>query len=162
MLLAATGIASTFSYWVALFTSTSLPGNRMYAGLAYGLAEGLSSILAGFLCKYFKDTLCYTGSVLLTMSFQLIFFFVCGGVHGSFLATCCVFGIVMGVGLQYCIFYLLIGSRVPPEKLGSSLCLIFTLGHLFATLATYVSYLPQPVPFVSTMICLLITLVLSV
>lgn len=42
-------------FWLCLFSATSLPGNKMFAGMIVGLAESSSSILAGYVCKYVKD-----------------------------------------------------------------------------------------------------------
>jgi len=42
-------------FYVALFCVTSLPGNKMAAGISFGFAEATSNIIAGFILKYFKD-----------------------------------------------------------------------------------------------------------
>lgn len=46
--------------------------------------------------------------------------------------------------------------RVPQNILGSALVMIMTLGVLASSLASFASYSPQPIPYLSgfTMICL--------
>lgn len=80
----------------------------MYAGLAFGFAEAGSSLLVGILCKYIKDTHCFVGACLLAVFSQLVFYFVCGGTTDSTLSITMVFMIVLGVGCQYGVVYLMI------------------------------------------------------
>lgn len=121
LLLVFIGISTIASYWITLLTCTSLPGNKMYAGLAFGFAEAASSLIVGFLCKYIKDTHCFVGACLITVASQLVFYFICGGTTDSTLAIVSVFLSVIGVGSQYCLVFLLIEFRTTAQRLGSSL-----------------------------------------
>lgn len=44
-----------FCLYIALYSLTSLPGDKMFAGMAFGLAESSSNLLSGFICTKFKD-----------------------------------------------------------------------------------------------------------
>lgn len=121
----------------------------MNAGLAYGLADTSAAVISGFVCKYLKDTIAFTTACLLTLISQSVFYFVCGGQTDSTLAVVCMYTGCLGIGACYSIVYLMIELRVPSEKLGSSIVIVFTVSILVASLTTIVGFLPQPWPFIS-------------
>jgi hypothetical protein len=52
--------------YLSLYSTTALPGDRLIAGMLFGLAEGLSSIISGVLCSRVKDNHAFTVSVLIS------------------------------------------------------------------------------------------------
>ena len=86
----------TNNYWTALCMPASLPGQKFYAGLSYGFAEGLSSCFAGVLCTFVSDKNSMLASTVFIMTCLTFFYFVCdGSFSGTFalvLFFCSVFG----------------------------------------------------------------------
>lgn len=136
------------NYWTVLQISSALPGEKTSAGLSYGFAELIGSIAAGMLLKYVKDTRLKTACMICTVLAQSVFYFVCGGVFSSKLSIVCNFMSVFGVAVSWCCIFYMIERRIPPEKLGNAYNKTFSAYSMGAIMGTYMSYLPQPAPFI--------------
>lgn len=138
--------------WIALLSLTGLPGSKMHAGIAFGCADLTAAIFAGVICSIVKDTKALTGALIFAIVAQCVFYFICGGQTGGLLAVMSVYCYCVGLGASYCILYLLIQLRVPAEKVGSSLVVVITTAYTVSIAASVIAYLPQPVPFISTVV----------
>ena len=134
--------AINFTYWILLFSSTALPGSKLYAGLSLGLAETTSILVTGVICRYFKETHVFNGACVLTLISQSTFMFYCGGESTSFTAMVAIFGICLGNGAAYSIIYLMMELRFPPEIIGSYIVKVITTSLLFASMSTHIAYMP--------------------
>jgi hypothetical protein len=63
---------------------------------------------------------------------------------------------VLGIGGIVNTNYLLLELRVPPEKLGASMVILLTICMFVSSVAPQLSYLSSPIPFLCTIIFLLI------
>lgn len=137
------------NYWVALFMSATLPGQKSTAGLSYGCAEFLGSIVAGYLLRIVKDTTLNNASMICIVFAQSLFYFGCGGAFNSTLSLFCYFVSVLGIGISFCCIFYMIERRVPADKLGNAFNKAFSCFSVGAIAATFVSYLPQPAPYLT-------------
>lgn len=124
----------------------------MYAGLAFGIADSSAAIFAGVICLLVGETKGFMGSIIFTIAAQCVFYFICGGQTGGLLAVFSVFSYCVGLGAAYCILYLMINLRVPAEKVGSSLVVVITTAYTVSIAASVIAYLPQPWPFISSVL----------
>lgn len=44
-----------FIEWLTLFCATGLPGNKFYAGMAFGLAQCCGCLIGGYVLRFYKD-----------------------------------------------------------------------------------------------------------
>lgn len=137
-------------YWGFLFNCASLPGNKMYAGLSYGIAEGISSLCCGVLCKYVKYTNVLQVATYTVIVCTLLFYYLCGGANTSSTAIMLNFVSVFAVGNLYCAFYILVQTRVPSEFIASTLSKAIAVAQIAGIVAMALSYLPQPYPTLMT------------
>jgi hypothetical protein len=68
-----------FVLYITLFNLTSVPGNTLFAGMTFGLAESSSNLLSSYICTKIKDNHAFSFYCLLMITSQTIFFLVCGG-----------------------------------------------------------------------------------
>jgi hypothetical protein len=94
--------------YLSLYSTTALPGDKLTAGMLFGLAEGISSIVSGLVCSKFKDNHAFTFFVTFSGISQLVFYFMCDGNTGSFLGKLSIFGTILGGGSCINIVYLMI------------------------------------------------------
>jgi hypothetical protein len=53
----------------------------------------------------------------------------------------------MGFGSALNIVFIMIELRMPTDRLGSSMVIVVTSAVFYSSLASYVAYLPQPIPY---------------
>jgi hypothetical protein len=58
-----------------LFGSTSLNGDPMFLGMAYGLADTSAAIMSGFVLKYVKDSNAFIVSYLIAICGMVTFYY---------------------------------------------------------------------------------------
>ena len=87
-----------------------------------------------------KDTKVFILNCALTIVSMSIYFFVCGGITDGPLSLIMYFLGTLGCGSNINIMYLMIELRVPPEKLGSSIVVIFTGAVFFNTFSSNIAY----------------------
>jgi hypothetical protein len=68
-----------FVAYISMFSLTSVPGNALFAGMVFGLAEGSSQLLSSLICTKVKDVSAFSFFCGLMMISQSVFYFVCGG-----------------------------------------------------------------------------------
>lgn len=129
-----------FCLYIALYSLTALPGDKMFAGMAFGLAESSSNLISGYICTKFKDQQVFTGFCLLIVFSMSFFYFVCGGQSGSIASLISIFLTVLGCGSNINIIYLMIELRIPTEKLGSTIVVVITGSVFYTTGASFVAY----------------------
>lgn len=69
---------------------------------------------------------------------------------------------VFGYGCNFNTFWVMIERRVPPAKLGQSMASAVATANVFAMTPPMVAYLPNPIPYIYSMIVLLIGISISV
>jgi MFS family permease len=121
-----------FVMYVSMFSITSVPGNTLFAGMTFGVAEGSSMLLSSYICTKVKDVSAFSFFCVLMMISQSVFYFVCGGESGGVLALSMIFCTVFAAGSNINIIYLMIEQRIPTEKLGSAIVVVIT-GSVFYT-----------------------------
>jgi hypothetical protein len=95
-------------YWGTNFVCTSLPGNKLYAGLAYGTAEGFSSIACGLITKKVDPGIVMQVCAYIMPICTAIFYIFCASTNTGPLAFALNFLSVFAVGSQYCAFFLIV------------------------------------------------------
>jgi hypothetical protein len=89
---------------------TSVPGNKLFAGMTFGIAEGSSMILSSIVVTKVKNILhVFTFFCMVVLVSQSVFYFVCGGESGSWLALAMIFNTTLGCGSSINIIYLMLG-----------------------------------------------------
>ena len=136
-----------FIFYMTLFGTASLPGTKLFAGMMLGLGEAVSCIISGFVCRYVKDIHAFNFFTLMIGIAQLVYYWGCEGVSGSFTSLCAIFFIILGVGACINIIYLMIELRVSANKLGSSIVIVITSAMIVSTFASAAGYSDMPVPF---------------
>jgi hypothetical protein len=64
---------------ISMFSVSSAPGNKLYAGITYGVAEGSSMLLSSFICTKVKDKSAFSFFCVMIMVANSVFYFVCDG-----------------------------------------------------------------------------------
>jgi len=118
---------------------TAVPGNKIYKGIVFGLAEAVAALLSGYLCTYMKDSSAYLLMAAICFVSNVCFYLLA---DESGLATFLLFMSVFGMGAMLNIFYLMIEIRVPPETLGSSMVLVNTISVAVASATPLAAYAP--------------------
>jgi hypothetical protein len=54
---------------------------------------------------------------------------------------------VFGIGISFCCIFYMIERRIPAERLGNAFNKAFSSFAIGSIAGTYLSYLPQPVPY---------------
>jgi predicted MFS family arabinose efflux permease len=118
---------------------TAVPGNKIYKGIVFGLAEAVAALLSGYLCTYMKDSSAFLWMAALCFTSNVCFYLLA---DESVVATFLLFMSVFGMGAMLNIFYLMIEIRVPPETLGSSIVLVNTISVAVASATPLAAYAP--------------------
>jgi hypothetical protein len=122
-----------FVSYISMFGLTSAPGNKLFAGMTFGIAEATSNLMSSFICTKVKDLSAFSFFCVMMMISQSVFYFVCGGESGGVLALAMIFCTVFAAGSTVNIIYLMIEQRIPTEKLGSAIVVVITFSVFFTT-----------------------------
>jgi MFS family permease len=68
-----------FIMYVSMFSVTSVPGNALFAGMTFGVAEGSSMLLSSYICTKVKDLSAFSFFCVMMMVSQSVFYFICDG-----------------------------------------------------------------------------------
>jgi hypothetical protein len=140
-----------FNSYVTLFGTTAMEGDKMLAGMMFGLAESSSAIISGVVCKYMSDFKAFNMFMLIAFTAQLVYYWLCEGVTGSIASLIAIYCIMLGIGSCINIIYLMIELRVTADKLGSSIVVVITSAMVCSSLASYVAFAQMPVPFIAAL-----------
>lgn len=140
LLLVIVASCSFFNSYLTLFSATSLPGDKLFAGMMFGFAESSASFVSGVICSKVPDKYAMMASNVLFCVANCVFYFGCGGRFESLLSFIAVFCMTLGCGATVNIMYLVIEMRVPPAKLGSSIVAVITAAMFFTTFASTAAY----------------------
>lgn len=132
-----------------MYQATSQQGNKMSSGITFGLAEASACLASGYICKKVKDTTAFIFFCALSIVSMSVYYFVCGGITDGPLSLVMFFLGTFGTGSNINIMYLMIELRVPAEKLGSSIVVVFTGAVFFNTFSANVAYADQPIPYIT-------------
>ncbi len=91
---------------------------------------------------------------------MFIFYFVGGGESGGIISLIAIYGTMLGIGSNINIVYIMIELRVPPAKLGQAIVVVITGSVVYSTFASIPGYSTQPIPFLTGVIMVGISLVL--
>ena len=138
-----------FNSYVTLFGTTAMEGEKMMAGMVFGLAESSSAMISGVVCKYISDFQAFNIFILIALIAQLVYYWLCEGITGSIASLVAIYCIMLGTGSCINIIYLMIELRVTADKLGSSIVIVITSAMIVSSLASYVSFSPMPLPFIA-------------
>ena len=140
------------AYWGVLFVQASLPGDKMRAGLSFGIAEGSASVLCGVLCKFVKDRHCLVGATCSIILCSLSFYLFCGGHFTGTFAIVLNFMTVFSLGNLFCVFFTFVQNRVPSELLAGTISIAYSNSALSGPIAMFLAYLPQPFPTLGALV----------
>lgn len=139
------------------FLITANPGSKLVNGMICGCSEIMACFCAGYILRYVSEI-----SACLTYVFMCagcnILYMMLGAGHGGSIAMVVLWVALFAMGSLYNAIYILVELRVPPENLGSSLCIVLTVSHFFWALAPNIAYLPQPTPLYVQLFLLAIVL----
>lgn len=110
--------------------------------MSFSFAGTFSALISGPILRKYKDNDAVAAFTMLSIVAMLGFYFICGGETSSSVAIVYSFMIVVGTAFNYNILFLLVEFRSPPERLGSTLSLLNTMGTLAASLCPYLAYMP--------------------
>jgi len=111
----------------------------MMPGMIFGLAESISSVVAGILCKYYKDWHAFIGFCAISIVAQIVFY-LAGANEGGSIAFFSLFWNVLGAGGAITIVYIMIELRMPPDKLGSAIVIIITISVFYSSFSPFIAY----------------------
>lgn len=141
-----------FSLYINMYQASSQQGNKMSSGITFGLAEASACLFSGYICKKVKDTTAFIFFSLLCVISMTVYYVVCGGVTDGPLSLVMFFLGTFGVGSNTNIMYLMMELRIPAEKLGSVIVVVFTGAVFIATFSPNIAYTDQPVPYITQVI----------
>lgn len=137
-----------------MYQATSQEGDKMSSGMTFGLAEAIACLASAYICRKFKDTTVFIFNCALGIVSMSIYFFICDAKTDGPLSILMFFLGTFGCGSNINIMYLMIELRVPAEKLGSSIVVVFTGAVFINTFSASVAYAAQPVPYITQTVML--------
>jgi hypothetical protein len=125
-----------FILYITMYTLTSLPGDKLHAGMTFGIAESSSNLLSSFICTKVKDSHAFSFFGMMIIVSQTIFYFICEGKTGGLLALTTIFCTAFGSGSNVNLTYLMIQNRIPTQKLGSAVVVVITGAVFYSTFSS--------------------------
>ena len=132
------------SYCVACLYCASIPGNKFYNGILFGLGEFLGTFFSQVLLGILDDmkSFYFVASLGLISYFTFIFFpFI--GIH-TYMAT---FFAITSIGAWFNVMLLILEMRVPPNKIGFTSMITRTVAVGSSVFAPTIVTFPPPYPF---------------
>ena len=91
----------------------------------------------------------------------MVYYFGCEGITESFTSKFSIFFIIIGIGVNINIIYLMIELRVTADKLGSTILIIITASMIISKFASVAAYSEVPLPFFAGISMFVIALTFS-
>jgi predicted MFS family arabinose efflux permease len=118
---------------MTLYSLTSVPGDMLYAGMTFGIAEGFSMLFSSYVCTKIPETKAFSFFCCVMLVSQTVFYFWCNCEMSSLLALAMMFCTVVGSGSNINIIFLMIGKRASAEKLGSLFVVVITFSIMYSS-----------------------------
>ena len=124
----------SIQYYAVYYLAADIGGNLFTNLILLSIGASISGIVSGYLINVYSDVRVFQSFALCTGIFNMLFYFV----TGSIFKYICFIMTAFGAAAQYCVIFIIIELRIPPENIGAAIAIVLTIGNVAASLSPFV------------------------
>ena len=121
-------------YFSVYYLAADIGGNLFTNVILLSIGASVSGVVSGYLINVYSDVRVFQSFALCTGIFNLIFYFV----SDAILKYICFILTAFGAAAQFCVIFIIVELRIPPENIGAAIAIVLTIGNVAAAISPFV------------------------